>query len=142
MSIVLTTSIDVDASPDQVWAVLTDFASYGEWSSFKRIEGTPEQGERLKIRMPGMSFRPFVTAAVPHQELEWSAEIVSPRFFLGRHTFTLVPQHDGTTLVVNTETFTGITVRPFERLFAGDSRDDGYAAFNRALKDRVESRPR
>lgn len=92
MGIVLTSTIDIAATPEQVWDVLSDFDSYGQWSNFSRVSGTATKGTRLSIRMPGMSFRPFVTAAVPNQELEWSATIASERFFVGRHTFTLDPE--------------------------------------------------
>ena len=139
MSIVLTSSTSIDATPAQVWDVLTDFPAYGEWSNFTSVAGEAEHGTRLHIRMPGMSFRPYVTAATPHQRLEWSATILTERLFLGRHTFILEGQDDGTTLVTNVETFSGASVRPFRRFFA-HSRDDGYAAFNRALKQRVEAR--
>lgn len=142
ISIVLTSTITIDATPAQVWDVLTDFPSYDEWGNFSRVDGTAEHGTRLHIRMPGMSFRPCVTAATIHEELEWSATIVSERLFLGRHTFRLADHRDGTTLVTNTETFSGASVRPFGRFFANSRADDGCAAFNRALKERVEARSR
>ena len=142
MSIVLTTSIDIDATPEQVWEVLADFPTYGEWSNFSRVVGTPELGTRLSIRMPGMAFRPTITAATPGRELQWSATIGSARVFLGEHSFTLVPLEDGTTRLINTETFSGALTKPFERLFATNHNDSGYAAFNRALKSRVETRDR
>lgn len=139
MSIVLATSIDITATPEQVWEVLTDFPSYGEWSNFSRVTGSAELGTRLSIRMPGMSFRPTITAATPHQELQWSATISSARVFLGVHNFSLIRKDDGTTRLINTETFSGALTKPFERLFAKNHNDSGYAAFNRALKSRVET---
>nr|WP_175494401.1 SRPBCC family protein [Herbiconiux ginsengi] len=42
MSIVFTTTIDIAATPDEVWEVLSDFPAYGEWSNFSRVDGTPE----------------------------------------------------------------------------------------------------
>lgn len=138
MTITLTSNIVVKATPEQVWAVLSDFSSYGEWSNFTSIEGAPVEGERLKIRMPGMSFRPFVTAAVAHEKLQWSAKVISERFFLGQHSFTLVRNDDGTTTVINSELFDGALVKPFGPFLKG-GQDDGYAGFNRALKSRVEA---
>jgi hypothetical protein len=140
MSIVFTSTVDIAATPDQVWEVLVDFASYGEWSNFRSIEGDAREGARLTIRMPGMTFRPTVTAASPRERLEWSAKIVSPRFFLGQHRFTLTPANDGTTRVTNSETFSGVSVAPFRRLFANSHSDNGYTGFNQALKARVEAR--
>ncbi|MFD1275931.1 SRPBCC family protein [Streptomyces kaempferi] len=73
MDAVLTAVIDIDATPEAVWDVLTDFAAYGEWSTFTSAEGTAHVGSRLTMRMPGMTFRPTVTVATPGQELRWAA---------------------------------------------------------------------
>lgn len=140
MSIVFTSTIDITATPEEVWEVLADFPSYGEWSNFRSIDGTATRGTRLAIRMPGMSFRPTVTAATPHRELEWSAHIISDRIFLGRHSFALARRDDGTTQMTNTETFSGASVKPFRRLFANSHKSNGYTDFNQALKARVEGR--
>ncbi len=140
MSIVLSTEIDIAATPEEVWAVLSDFTSYGEWSNFSRVTGTAETGSTLAMRMPGMTFRSTVTAAEPNSTLQWSARIISAKLFLGQHTFTLTRRADGTTHLDNTETFSGAIVRPFQGLFARTHQDSGYAAFNRALKARVERR--
>lgn len=54
------------------------------------------------------------------------------------HAFTLSTNSDGTTLLTNTETFSGALVWPFQGLFAGSKRANGYDAFNQALKKQVE----
>ena len=75
MKPVITSVIDIDATPQEVWDVLTDFASYGEWSTFTAAEGTAHVGSRLTMRMPGMTFRPTVTVATPGQQLRWEGTI-------------------------------------------------------------------
>jgi uncharacterized protein YndB with AHSA1/START domain len=70
MSITIDTTVDIDASKQAVWDVLTDFAAYGEWNPFLRIEGTAEVGTKLVVHMSGggehaMSFRPKVLVATP-----------------------------------------------------------------------------
>lgn len=141
MSIVFTTEIDIDATRDEVWAVLTDFASYGEWSSFSSVVGTARVGGRLRMRMPGFRFTSTVATARPGEELRWVAKIVREGVFFGQHSFRLDDGDAGTTRVTNTEEFSGALARPFEGLFARRDRTDGYEAFNRALKQRVETRP-
>lgn len=43
----LASTIDIDASPQRVWQVLTDFAAYPDWNPFiVRAEGRPEEGVR------------------------------------------------------------------------------------------------
>jgi len=142
MSIVIATSIDISATPEEVWEVLSDFPTYGEWSNFSKIEGVAQVGERLSMRMPGMSFRSTVTVATPNRELEWAAQIVSMRIFDGRHNFVLTSNPDGTTHLANVETFSGALVWPFQGLFRQNKagRANGYDGFNQALKKRVESR--
>lgn len=139
MSIVFATSIDIAATPEQVWDVLSDFPAYGEWSNFSRITGAPELGTKLKMRMPGFWFTSKVTAATPAQELQWSAKLFTAGLFLGEHNFTLVRQTDGTTHLKNTETFSGALTRPLEGMFAKNRNEGGYAVFNQALKRRVEA---
>lgn len=143
MSIVFTTTIDINAPRSAVWGVLTDFPRYGAWSNFTSIDGVAQMGAPLSMRMPGFSFRSVVTVVRPDAELEWAAKIFSPRIFYGQHNFTLSTNADGSTHVSNTETFSGGLVRPLGGLFkpgkGGEAK--GYAAFNQALKARVEALP-
>ena len=138
MSVDLTSTITIDASPAEVWAVLTDFASYGEWSNFSSIRGTAVEGTKIAIRMPGMSFSPTLTIVRPNAELQWASTLLSERLFRGQHSFRLSTNPDGTTLLTNNETFFGIAVAPFKRLLES-RKDTGYDGFNRALKARVEN---
>ncbi|MFD3307171.1 SRPBCC family protein [Streptomyces sp. NPDC058694] len=137
MDAVLTAVIDIDAAPESVWNVLTDFATYGEWSNFSAAEGTPQVGSRLTMRMPGMTFRPTVTVAIPGQELRWAGTLGTKRLFHGRHSFVLSPNHDGSTRLTNREEFSGALVTLTRRLLR-TPQHDGYAAFNNGLKQRVE----
>ncbi|MFD3377591.1 MULTISPECIES: SRPBCC family protein [unclassified Streptomyces] len=137
MDAVLTAVIDIDAAPESVWNVLTDFATYGEWSNFSAAEGTPQVGSRLTMRMPGMTFRPTVTVAIPGQELRWAGTFGTKRLFHGQHSFVLSLNHDGTTRLTNREEFSGALVT-LTRRFLRTPKHDGYAAFNNGLKQRVE----
>ncbi len=139
MSIVFTTEIDIDATHEQVWDVLTDFASYGEWSNFTSVEGTARVGTRLRMRMPGFRFTSTVVTANHAEQLRWTARIIRDGLFLGQHSFTLTDGAAGTTRVTNTEEFSGALARPFEGLFARSDRTGGYEEFNRSLKQRVET---
>jgi len=48
-SVTIDTTVDIDASRDAVWHVLTDFPRYDEWSPSLRIAGTPEVGEHFFV---------------------------------------------------------------------------------------------
>ena len=46
----LVTEIEIAASAEQVWQVLTDLATYPDWKPFIRsVSGQPVTGERLRI---------------------------------------------------------------------------------------------
>ena len=61
--------IDIDATPDEVWEVLTDFDDYGDWNPFiTSITGPAEPGARLAVALapPGgraITMKPTVRAA-------------------------------------------------------------------------------
>lgn len=143
MSAAISTTIDIDASPQAVWNVLTDFAAYGDWNPFMdRVEGTPEVGARLVIHMTpndgrGMTFKPTVLAATPGEELRWLGKLGVGGLFDGEHSFALTPNADGTTHLTHGERFSGILVT----LMKGTVKNShaGFEAFNHALKQRVET---
>ena len=48
----LSKEIEIDAPPERVWAVVTDFAAYPEWNLFiRRISGELHEGARLEVRI-------------------------------------------------------------------------------------------
>ena len=55
----------IDASPDAIWAILTDAPAYAAWDSgVERVEGTIAPGETIKVRSeasPGRAFAVKVT---------------------------------------------------------------------------------
>ena len=135
------TVVDIHAEPDDVWAVLTDTASYPEWNPFvTEMDGTLAEGERLRIRIEppegrAMNFKPRVTTFEPEQRLEWLGRLVVPGLFDGRHEFVLDSQHHNHTRVTHREHFSGLLVRFF--LDEDDIRA-GFEAMNEALRARVE----
>jgi uncharacterized protein YndB with AHSA1/START domain len=60
----LHSEIVIDASPERVWDVLTDFATYPQWNPFiRRISGELGVGGRLEVRLEppdsrGITMRP------------------------------------------------------------------------------------
>ena len=71
MALHLATTIDIDATPEDVWAVLSDLPSYPSWNPFIReASGQLAAGERLDVTMQpdggrAMRFRPTVLEAEP-----------------------------------------------------------------------------
>ena len=49
---VLEHTIDIHATPEQVWEALTGFDAYDGWNPFmRRVAGAPEVGSRLRIEL-------------------------------------------------------------------------------------------
>lgn len=143
MSATVSTRIDINAGPQAVWDVLTDFPAYGEWNPFMdRIDGTPQVGARLVVHLAGRggrgtTFRPTVLVATPGEELRWIGRLGPGRLFDGEHSFVLTTNADGTTRLTHAERFTGILVALFRGATA--KSHGGFEAFNEALRRRVES---
>lgn len=143
MAASLEATIDIGATPERVWAVLTDFGSYPDWNPFiKRIAGTPEVGAKLEVRIhpPGgraMTFRPTVRAAEPTRELRWLGRLLVPGVLDGEHGFRLEPLAEGGVRFVQSERFSGALVPLFGRTLR--QTEAGFAQMNAALKQRAEA---
>jgi hypothetical protein len=134
--------IDINAPPDRIWEVLTDFRSYPEWNPFiTLIDGEPVPGSGLEVRIepPGgraMTFKPTVLAAEPTRELSWLGRLFVPGLFDGEHHFEIEPIGGERSRFVQREIFRGLLVS----LFAGTltKTEQGFEQMNRALKARSE----
>lgn len=132
----------IEASPAEVWAVLTDFAGYSDWNPFVvNVAGVPEQGETLRVTLaaPGggrITIKPDVTQVATGKVLEWWGHLIVRGIFDGRHRFELHPAGDGTRLV-QSETFTGVLV-PLLARSLDRSTAAGFGLMNSALKARAE----
>ena len=140
------TRIDIEAPPAEVWRHLVDLAAYADWNPFiPAASGVPEVGERLSIRLQppggrGVTIRPTVTASKTASVFEWFGHLALPGLFDGRHRFDLVLIPSGT-LLVHSESFGGLLVRPLHRSLDGSTRA-GFQAMDEALRRRVrESHP-
>lgn len=135
------TSVEIAATADQVWRVLTDFAAYPQWNPFiVRARGHAAPGTTLSVTISNhgsqLTFTPRVLAADPGRELRWRGRFLLPGVVDGEHCFTLEPLEDGRVRLVQQESFTGLLVP-----LAGSSLDvaEGFAAMNAALKRRAEA---
>lgn len=140
----LRTHIEINASPERVWRILTDFAAYPHWNPFiPRASGSARRGERLTIRLQpvggrGMTFRPTVLEADPRKRLRWIGRVLVPGVFDGEHSFTIEPLGEGRVRVVQQEHFSGLLVPLLARSL--DRRTlPAFEQMNQALKRRAEA---
>jgi hypothetical protein len=140
----LRSEIEISASPERVWGVLTDFASFPEWNPFIRcLEGEAREGAKLEVRLEppggrGMTFRPAVTRAETNREFRWLGHVGVPGLFDGEHVFLLEPVDGGKTRFVQRERFTGL-LTPLILAMIRQSTLRGFEAMNQALKQRAEA---
>ena len=139
----LRTQIEIEATPERVWEILTDFDAYPEWNPFiQAIEGEAAPGSKLEVRIepPGgraMRFKPTVLEAAPRQELRWLGRVLVPGLFDGEHSLRIEPIDDSRVRFVQAERFTGVLVPLFGKSLEKTER--GFTAMNEALKRRAEA---
>jgi hypothetical protein len=139
----ISASVDIAASPEEVWAVLADLGAYGQWNPFiQSASGRLAEGETLTLRLvPSqgrpLTFRPRVLVAKPGIMLRWIGRLLVPGIFDGTHQFEL-EERDGHTRVTQSETFGGVLI-PFTGKTITRTETD-FQNLNRALKQRVESK--
>ena len=114
------TSLEIDAPPKRVWALLTNFALMPTWNPFiKSISGNLANGARLSVNIAppgksGMRFNPRVLSVRPERELRWLGHLLIAGLFDGEHYFLLDPLVDplgeSRTRLTQGEKFSGLLV--------------------------------
>jgi hypothetical protein len=138
----LHTEIEIDASPERVWSILTAFGDYAAWNPFIRsVEGELTEGARLRVRLQppgskGITLSPRVQAVRAMRELRWRGRVLLPGIFTGEHRFLLEPRGGGTRFV-QSEQFSGVLVPLLKKQLDGATRE-GFHQMNTALRLRAE----
>lgn len=139
---------EIAASPQQVWEVLTDFPRYPEWAAYiRQIDGHAEKGSPLRLVIGPPDGPPYYAVctrfveATPGLRLAWAAVIpgaawLPPVIFGGAHELVLTALPNGGTRLLHREQFSGVLARLTNNGPRG--ADEGFEAFNTALKNRVE----
>ena len=139
----LRSEIEIQASAERVWQLLTDFPSFPQWNPFiRKASGNIRVGERLEVNIQpsgasGMTFRPTVLKAEPNRELRWLGHLLISGLFDGEHIFTIEPLGESRVRFTQREVFTGLLVPLFARGLDTDTRR-GFEEMNQALKTRAE----
>ncbi len=133
----------INATPEKVWSVLTDFGSYPSWNPFiKSVEGMVKVGSKLTVTImqsgeKGTTFKPKVLTVVTAKELSWLGRLLLPNIFDGVHKFELIDNRNGTTTFRQSENFTGILVPLFKKQL-GNNTAPGFEKMNKKLKELAE----
>ncbi len=133
----LRASVLIHATPQRVWAVLTDLAAYPRWNPFIISSTGPlTPGATLVNRMHdatgNTTFTPVVQVIDPGRELQWIGQVGPGGIFDGRHTFTIRELRPGLVLFTQQEDFTGVAVPFYEGHLQADTLPM-FRAMNAAL---------
>lgn len=139
------TQLEIDAAPEAVWRVLTDFASYDAWNPvLKKARGRAQAGAGLDfVLVIGLLKAPIAARVVRADgtELRWEGPRVRALSPLARgsHYFRLTPTGDGRTRLEHGEDFGGpVFALPWKVL--GPRVQASYEALNLALAREVARR--
>jgi len=139
----LTTQIEFEGTPQEVWNVLADLPAYAEWNPFiKKIDGEAKTGAKLEVRMEpegerAMTFRPTVLSAEPGRELKWLGHLLVPGIFDGEHRWLIEDAGSGKVRFTQSERFGGILVPFLWKKLRDGGTAKGFRAMNEALARRV-----
>jgi hypothetical protein len=143
MPTTIKTEIIIQATPERVWLLLSQFDNYPEWNPFiKSVQGEVKVGNTITVRIQSsaskeMTFKPKILVLETNKELSWLGHFLFRGLFDGAHTFVLTDNGNGTTLFRQQETFRGILVPLFKKQLDTYTRK-GFMAMNQKLKELSE----
>jgi hypothetical protein len=135
----LCSEIEIHASSERVWQILTDFNRFPRWNPFIRwAKGEAKTGARLKVHIQpsgasGMTFKPTVLKTEPNRELRWLGRFLIPGLFDGEHIFSIEALGLQHVRFTQREIYTGWLVPLLAHGLDTDTRR-GFEEMNQALK--------
>ena len=140
----LNTEIEINASSETVWNLLTGTSRFPEWNPFiRRLQGELKVGQKLAVFIQptgarAMEFIPVVLKVEPNTELRWLGRLILPGLFDGEHVFQIEPLGSSRVRFRQREIFSGIFVPLLKNSLDTDTRR-GFNEMNQKLKQLVES---
>jgi hypothetical protein len=128
----------IEATPEQVWPVLTDTDAWCDWDSgITKVDGQLALGQKLSITAQANPGRAFAVKVAQLSEPERMVFVggMPLGLFTGRRTYTLAPEATGTRFTMREE-YTG----PLAGLIFKSIPDLGpsFHQFAEGLKRRAE----
>lgn len=137
------TDILIHATPEKVWAILTNFDDYPNWNPFiTSIQGDVKIGNKIIARIEppkakGMTFKPKVLVFDTNKEFRWIGHLLMPGLFDGEHTFQIIDNGNGTSTFIQSEKFRGILVPLFKKMLDNNTMN-GFHEMNKKIKEKAE----
>ena len=145
MAYEISTTIEIAATPENVWAVLADLASYPKWHPmYQAVTGQLAAGSMLTITSTHPTSGRTITAKVkvltaePDTELQWVSKPLGVT--ISKRTFRLSPIAGGTSLM-QAGAYSGLGGGRGRAMTKVIGRiQDTYVAINEAIKQQAEAR--
>lgn len=143
----ISSEIEIVASAERVWQVLTDFPALPEWSPYIRsVGGKLEVDERLKVYIKGskgmgMKFKAKVLKVEPNREFRWLGRFLIPGLLDGEQYFSIEPLERDRVRFVQGEIFRGVLVGLMSIMGLLAKVHLDIQEMNQALKERAEQSP-
>lgn len=143
MAKVIKTEVVIQAIPEKVWAILTDFDNYPNWNPFiPSIQGEVKVGNRINVRLEPpdakvMNIKPKIIVYTINKEFGWIGHLLFTGLFDGEHKFELRDNGNGTTTFLQSENFEGILVPLLTKLLDNNTTR-GFHQMNQKLKELSE----
>lgn len=128
-----TVSIEINATPENVWSLITDISKIPSWTSqVLSIEGTIQVGETIKLVSALDEKRVFklkVKECVPNEHLRWGDS-------QGNRSYLIKPKGDGVVFTM-TEKIGGLMFPLYAKYIP--PFDESFEAYAADLKKQAES---
>jgi hypothetical protein len=138
----LRTEIEIKASPEKVWKILTDLTKYPEWNPFfHHAIGTVTVGGKVDITFlhgsRDMTLHCTVVKVELNRMLSWKYHVIFPFLWNSEHSFTIELLGSNRIRFIDIEVFKGWLIPSQTKDIDITTRRD-FMAMDRALKARAE----
>ena len=137
------TQVEIDASAERVWSVLTGFDKYTDWNPFiRRVSGEPLEGAQLNVTIDSalgseVDFRVQIGGLRQQHEMVWIGRTLLTDLLDGRHYFRIERISAERVRLVQLENYSGLLLYPLWP-FIAPAAQQGFDAMNQALKAEAE----
>ncbi len=138
------TAIEINASAETVWKILTDLEKYKEWNPFVRESyGEAKLGCRLTCRPEVIegklqTFHPVVTKVEKERVFAWTGHVGFPWIAEGEHIFEIIPYGDNWVHHIHRQEYRGILSPLMGAGMISNKTRLGFIRMNEALKKKAE----
>lgn len=135
------TSIEIHASVQKVWTILTDFSDYPNWNPLvSALTGDIKEGGVIKTTIVPLNntFSAKLLSFKENKEIVWQGKMLATFILAGKHYYRLIQKEKQLTVLEHGEYFTGLFSSFISRKLL-IKMEEAFVAHNEALKKRVEN---